>query len=339
VFPDGRPRLLEELSTPLGRSGFVCLPTFADELSVSSGEALAGDCARAIGLAGSLGARSVSLAGLLPARTAYGFTVVRAVGRAGPQVTTGHAATAASVVKTTIAALSAAGRTLEGSTVACVGLGSIGRSSLELLLSVTAGSPRRLVLCDVASRSRQLADLAAELTARGFAGDVTLCSSDASLPAAAYEADLVIGASSADRPILDVGRLRPGTIVVDDSFPHCFDPATAIGRMQRERDILLVGGGLLQLGRTVRSAADDLTTLADASRWLSLRPAGTVASCQLESLLQADRPGLPLVHGLVDIGRASAYWEALADVEVEAAPLHLMAHVLTAEHLDAFSQV
>ena len=33
LFPELRPRLIEEISTPLGRSGFVCLPLFADELS------------------------------------------------------------------------------------------------------------------------------------------------------------------------------------------------------------------------------------------------------------------------------------------------------------------
>lgn len=33
LFPDGRPRVLESLTTPLGRSGFVSLPLFADELT------------------------------------------------------------------------------------------------------------------------------------------------------------------------------------------------------------------------------------------------------------------------------------------------------------------
>ncbi len=33
LFPGGRFRLAEELDTPLGRSGFICLPLFADELA------------------------------------------------------------------------------------------------------------------------------------------------------------------------------------------------------------------------------------------------------------------------------------------------------------------
>ncbi|WP_425288542.1 amino acid adenylation domain-containing protein [Streptomyces melanosporofaciens] len=36
LFPDGGPRLLEEISTPLGRSAFVALPLFADELAAGA---------------------------------------------------------------------------------------------------------------------------------------------------------------------------------------------------------------------------------------------------------------------------------------------------------------
>ena len=46
LFPDGRPRLVEEIGTPLGRSGFVCLPLFADELASTSD--LADRTARAV---------------------------------------------------------------------------------------------------------------------------------------------------------------------------------------------------------------------------------------------------------------------------------------------------
>lgn len=76
LFPDGGPRLLEELGTPLGRSAFVALPLFADELT--AGSALTGHTARAVSHAASLGARCVSLAGMIPALTGYGFEVMRA---------------------------------------------------------------------------------------------------------------------------------------------------------------------------------------------------------------------------------------------------------------------
>ncbi|MGI8987927.1 MAG: amino acid adenylation domain-containing protein [Nocardioidaceae bacterium] len=338
LFPDGRARLLEELSTPLGRSGFVCLPTFADELSARSSDALARDTAQAVDFATGLGARCVSLAGMIPAHTAYGFAVVRALGSHTARVTTGHAATAASVVKTTLAAMAGSRHAISELTVASVGLGSIGRSSLELLLALGVGSPKGLVLCDMASRSPHLTEFATELRAQGYAGEITVCGSDASLSARVYECDVLIAATSADRPILDIDRLRPGTIVVDDSFPHCFDVDAAIRRMQRQGDVLVVGGGLLRCGPSEHRPADDLVMLADTKRLVSFRLRDTIASCQIESLLQADRPDLPVVHGLVDVPLALAYWEALAVGGVEAAPLHLHQHVVTPESLLTFSR-
>lgn len=66
--------------------------------------------------------------------------------------------------------------------------------------------------------------------------------------------------------------------------------------------------------------------------------ADTIASCRIESLLQALRPGLPEVRGVVDLARASAYWDALTDEGVGAAPLHLEHSVVTEEHLQRFSR-
>ncbi|MFD7505050.1 amino acid adenylation domain-containing protein [Streptomyces sp. NPDC059850] len=338
LFPDGGPRLLEEISTPLGRSAFVSLPLFADELA--PGNRLIGHTARAVDHAATLGARCVSLAGMIPAYTGYGFEVVRATGGA-TTVTTGHAATAVSVVKTVHAALATRGRDLGDLTVAMVGLGSIGTSSLNLLLSSAQRPPARLVLCDLAGSAPRLRALAGDLRGRGrgsgrgseLAGPVETAESapDLPLPDVVYEADLIVTAVSGGTAVLDVDRLRPGAVVVDDSFPHCFDTARALDRMRRRRDVLTVGGGLLSVGATERHIADDLPPAAAsgyaAQAWLP----GTVASCRLESLLHTAVPGLPLVHGLVDASHAHAYWEAVEAAGVSAAPLHLLGHQLDTE--------
>lgn len=63
------------MGTPLGRSGFVCVPLFADELGGEPG--LVAHTARAVSLAASLGARCVSLAGMIPSLTGYAFDVLR----------------------------------------------------------------------------------------------------------------------------------------------------------------------------------------------------------------------------------------------------------------------
>ncbi|MGY5001301.1 amino acid adenylation domain-containing protein [Streptomyces griseus] len=328
LFPGGRPRLLETLRTPLGRSGFVCVPLFADELA--PGDGLLGHTARGVELASSLGARAVSLAGMIPSLTGYGFDVLRAVGTTGatPAVTTGHAATVVSVVRTVHAALDATGQELGSLTVAFVGLGSIGSSSLELLLTRAHRPPARLLLCDVPGSGPRLKELADSLLERRLAESVEVVESHRGLPDAVYGARLIVAAVSGGGTLLDVDRLAPGTTVVDDSFPHCFDTARAIARMEREKDVLVVGGGLLSAGPTERLVAEGLPAAAVAGYLARPMVPDSIASCRLESLLHASGVEVPLVHGPVDAATGLAYWEAAEASGIRAAPLHLLTRTI-----------
>ncbi|MEU5328836.1 non-ribosomal peptide synthetase/type I polyketide synthase [Streptomyces parvus] len=328
LFPDGRPRLLETLRTPLGRSGFVCVPLFADELA--PGDALLGHTTRGVELASSLGARAVSLAGMIPSLTGYGFDVLRAVGTDGaaPAVTTGHAATVVSVVRTVHAALDATSRELGSLTVAFVGLGSIGSSSLELLLTLAEEPPARLLLCDVPGSGPRLKELADSLVERGLAAVVEVVESDQGLPDAVYGARLIVAAVSGGGTLLDIDALAPGTTVVDDSFPHCFDTTRALKRMERAKDVLVVGGGLLSAGPAEREVAEGLPAAAVAGYLAQPMVRDTVASCRLESLLHSSGAAVPLVHGPVDAATGLAYWEAAEAAGIRAAPLHLLARTI-----------
>ncbi len=328
LFPDGRPRLLEELSTPLGVSGFVCLPRFADELT-AAGDALATETGEAVDLAASLGAGCVSLAGMIPARTGYGLGVLRRT-RSGVAVTTGHAVTVVSVVRTVEAALAATGRSLAGRSLAVVGLGSIGFSSLRLLLARAEHPPARLVLCDVPAAAPRLVEHVTRLRADGFAGGIEVCPSTSGIAPAGYAVEVIVAATSAATEPVEVDRLAPGTIVVDDSFPPAVDTGRALARMRRDRDILVVGGGLLDVGQTRRDVPADLPP-APAALPSALGLPGTIASCRLESLLWATAPDLPLVHGLVDDSTAAAYARALTGAGITAAPLHLLHHLVEPE--------
>ncbi|WP_248844690.1 non-ribosomal peptide synthetase/type I polyketide synthase [Streptomyces anulatus] len=346
LFPGGRPRLLETLSTPLGRSGFVCVPLFADELA--PGDDLLGHTTRGVELASSLGARAVSLAGMIPSLTGYGFDVLRAVGTTGavttaptgpadhtgsaapatPVVTTGHAATLVSVVRTVHAALDATGQQLGALTVAFVGLGSIGSSSLELLLTRAQQPPARLLLCDVPGSGPRLKELAEDLLERGLVESVEVVESGQGLPDAVYDARLIVAAVSGGGALLDIDRLAPGTTVVDDSFPHCFDTSRAIGRMDRAKDVLVVGGGLLSAGPAERRVAEGLPAAAAAGYLAQPMVPDTIASCRLESLLHASGADVPLVHGPVDAATGLAYWEAAEATGIRAAPLHLLTRTI-----------
>jgi len=173
--------------------------------------------------------------------------------------------------------------------------------------------------------------LSATLRDRGYAADFAVCAPDGGLPDRGYASDLMLAAISAERPVLDVDRLRPGTIVVDDSFPHCFDPGAATRRMAERGDVLVVGGGLLNPGPSQQHPVDDPVLGPYAAQLTGLRIADTVASCQLEALMQVSRPDLPAVRGVVDETLALTYWKALGELGVGAAPLHLQQQVVSVD--------
>ncbi|MDF3148276.1 non-ribosomal peptide synthetase, partial [Streptomyces sp. T21Q-yed] len=332
LFPDGRARLLEETTTPLGNSGFVALPLFADELAPAAD--LGARTARAVEQAAALGARCVSLAGMIPSLTGYGYDVLRET-TTSAAITTGHASTTVAVAKTVHSALAATGRRLDALSLAVVGCGSIGTSSLRLLLATAPCPPARLLLCDLPGSAARLERLAADLSAEQPAMSVQVVESGRTLPAVVYEAEVIVTAVSGPTALLEVDRLRPGTIVVDDSFPHCFDTASALDRMSRDQDVLVVGGGLLALGSTQTQLNEDLPAVAGAGFAMRHGIPGTLASCRLESLLHAHlresgraASDLPLIHGLVDLPRALAHWDAAEAAGVRPAPLHLLDRVI-----------
>src|SRR5690606_23725417 len=131
----------------------------------------------------------------------------------------------------------AAGPDPGGPRRAFAGLGSIGASSLELLLSLAARPPRGLLLCDVAGSAPRLTELGRRLRERGLTRDVRVVEAQQVLPDAVYDADLLVTAVSGATTVLDVDRLRPGAVVVDDSFPHCFDTGRALARMRQHNDV------------------------------------------------------------------------------------------------------
>lgn len=143
-----------------------------------------------------------------------------------------------------------------------------------------------------------------------------------------YGARLIVAAVSGGGSLLDVDRLAPGTTVVDDSFPHCFDTGRALSRMRRAKDVLVVGGGLLSIGTVERQVADGLPAAAVAGYLARPSLPDTIASCRLESLLHAAGTDVPLVRGPVSANTGLAYWAAAEATGTRAAPLHLLAHAI-----------
>lgn len=101
------------------------------------------------------------------------------------------------------------GRFLAQEHVGFLGLGSIGRTALHLMLNVLP-HPAEILLCDMYAKRQALESLAQTLREDiGFQGRIRIVTADPDVPAAFYEATLIVGAANVPN-ILDIARLRPG---------------------------------------------------------------------------------------------------------------------------------
>jgi acyl transferase domain-containing protein/NADPH:quinone reductase-like Zn-dependent oxidoreductase/acyl carrier protein len=313
--------------TAFGRIGAVTLP-------VRSGALFAGDGARdlilqGLSLASRRAARCVSLTGLIPSATGYGAAIEAwGHGADGLELTTGHATTTAAVVQTLDHAMRLSRRALERERVAVLGLGSIGQSCVRLMLTVLP-HPRELVLCDLFTKEAALRAFAHVLrTEHRFRGRIRVAHSPVGVPDEVYAADTVIAAVSVSE-LVDVDRLRPGTIVVDDSYPPAFTLSRAIRRIEDRADILFSNAGMLRLPRPVREtlvlpygaeAALEAFGVA-AFRDEVARDARELTACVLSSALTASRPGFRSTIGLAKLDDLVSHYRGLEDAGVSAARL------------------
>lgn len=235
--------------TELGLIGAVMLPVRSHLLFQPESRNL---ILRGLDLARCRGARCVSLTGLIPSATDYGKTLGLDDGRNSTAlVTTGHATTTAAVVRTLRHMLLRSARDLGQQRVAVLGLGSIGQSCVRLMLS-TLSHPAEITLCDLFARADTLADFGRELrTQHQFRGALRVAKSENEVPQDVYSSDVILAAVSAAE-VLDVDRLQPGTLIVDDSYPPAFDLARAIERLQNRHDILFSNAGMLKLWTPIR---------------------------------------------------------------------------------------
>ena len=289
-LPVTQPVVVERIDAGAASSELVLAPITADALAPGPQlDALMGRCLAATN------AQFVALAGMLPAMTGL---ATRSLGERTDQLlTSGHGATTVAMVLTVEKALASTGRSWASERVGVLGFGSIGQAVLALARH-RLGEPAALAIQDP----------------RHDAGVDSLA-----------DCTLILGATSGGRA-LEVGALAAGTIVVDDSFPQAFDADAARARMERSRDVLLLGGGMLDVGPLLRRSpfpqAQALRVLYGA-RWLP--------GCHAEAVLLAAKPELGATQGVVTVERATAVLEAVLELGWQAAPLHLGAWEVPAE--------
>jgi hypothetical protein len=331
------------LETSLGRIAVIMLPRLRSELYKDQDD-LVTVIVEALEISRQIGAKAVSLMGLLPSATDYGRAVAKVVlNRDGlPVITTGHGTTVSAMVLTMEKILALAGRKLTEETVVFLGLGSIGTATLRLMLRCLP-HPRRILLCDLYGKMTRLEELREEITRDAcYGGVVEIVPSSHPLPARVYEATLIVGATNVP-DLLHVESLKPGTLIVDDSAPHCFKPQALIQRFQSSRDVLFSAGGAVRPAEPVRRIRYlprhvEQMMLPGSARMISSRDVYRLAGCAFSSLLLSRFRELPPSVGLVDDASALQYYNLLTQLGHQAAELHCEDYRLPESLIGAFRQ-
>jgi len=322
------PLFADVLETSLGRIALIYFPLFESELYTQK-ERLLTLIMDSLKIARHIGARAVSLPGLIPSATDYGQDITRALERQRdlPPVSTGHATTAAAVVLMIEKILEQGGRDLAREHVGVLGLGSIGATSLRLMLN-SLPHPKTITLCDLYSKLDMLEQLKHEIvTELGFHGPVHIAHAQTQAPAELYTASLIIGATNVP-DVLDITRVKPGTLIVDDSAPHCFNSEQAIQRFEKHGDILFTEGGTLKSPQPIRQISYLPQDLAGILNKYTPRDAFTITGCVLSGLLTAQFENLKPTVGLVQSDAAMQHYEKLHQLGFEAADLHCDTYTL-----------
>jgi amino acid adenylation domain-containing protein len=320
--------------TPVGRIAQVVIPylerdVFGDPSSLIS------TLIPGLRLARRAGAKVVSLINLLSPATSYGTLVHEAAGQRAdlPEVTTGHAMTTAAVLLNLRRVFAETHRAMSGEDLAVLGLGSIGQSVLRLALR-RMDHPRRLFLCDLYGRHAQLEQIRDEVRDLGFGGPVdVLFSPVGSVPDQLYDASAIVAATNVP-DVLDVERLRPGCIVVDDSVPHCFNPARAMARL----DVLCAEGGELHSTspmnelRYVPRWATEGRTWESIDGWYEQDPY-RFGGCVLAAGLAARREDVPVSVGVPNLATCEQALDLLPRVGFHAVPPQCDDVVYTSDQL------
>jgi hypothetical protein len=139
-----------------------------------------------------------------------------------------------------------------------------------------------------------------------------------------YDATVIVGATNVEN-VIDVSRLAPGTLVVDDSWPHCLNGPAALARFREQGDILLTEGGFVRSAERMPRLAHlpaSLATVLPAELpnllFSSLNP-HDITACVLSALISARRPELAPTIGLVDLATSRRHWAALPELGFGAA--------------------
>lgn len=342
----GKPRLTNIYELEAGRIGVIMLPCYESDFykDVSSVKA---PILAALKMAAESGAGTVSLTGVIPSATNHGRDIAKWIEdeEGFPSITTGDATRSATIVKSVQGILNEAERELSDETISVVGLGSIGFGTLRLMLDVM-DHPRRIILCDPYQTDDQMSCFRDQVRDAGYQGQIDIVKNGGALPPEVYEASMVVASSNLPG-VLNIKSLRPGTLVVDYSFPPVFRVDEAVKRFINQGDILFTTGGELRMpavvGETIflPEEVEDLDEGVQGAfmKFLGSRDKHEITGCVLVSLLTGLKEGVLPTVGPLQNSDAIAHFEFLEEFGVLPARLQMTGFFLSEERVTTFREV
>ncbi len=327
----GEPLVSHVWENARGRVGVIMI-TVVDMTLFADRDKTTAAAVPGVRLAARLGARCVSFTGMIPAATDYGHAIAAGVGQdnakaggPGPTLSTGHAAVVAAFAFNVEALLAAAGRCYGDESIAFVGVGSIGEGILRLLND--RARPREICVVDIHEQRARLERVKKDINA-DF--EVVTIDRHAGLPAWMYDRCSLFLSATSTPVVIDVTRMRPGTLMVDDSFPFGFDAERAISRLTGAADIrITIAGGFqgvapFSLVHRVAGGArgPEFDLLLDKMEQIINPWPRCMTGCVYSSLL-TNHHGLPPTLGPVTYEDAKRFYETLKADGFQGTPPHI----------------
>jgi len=329
--------------TNWGRIAIIILPRFISDLYSNQDDTVQ-VIIEALEMAGRIGAKFVSLTGLIPSATDYGLAITKAIANRQdlPKITTGHRTTGAAVVLTIKKICEQGGRDLSTEKVGFIGLGSVGMNVLPLMLK-SLPHPQEITLCDVYSKLEFLENIKQDLVQKfGFKGQINLALSKTTVPEQIYDSTLIVGATNV-ADVLDIMQVKPGTLIVDDSGPHCFSVEQAIQRFQEREDILFSEGGMLRSPFPIKTTVylaptvEKIMNKDQKEAVLNSNPFN-IMGCAFSGLLSSQFEQLEPTVGICDGEESELHYQILEELEFEAGDIHCENYVLPEKSIANFRQ-
>lgn len=307
--------------------GLLFMPRLAEDLldpalRAEARRIVEQDC---VALAHANGARVLCLGGLTASLLQYGRRY-KTEGEGSLRITTGHSVTAISCVRTMLAAAERTDGNLTDKRLAVVGAGSVGAAFLRLL-STRDVVPKEIVIVDLAAQKKRVDGLVEELQAALTDRCVVSAALNPSRGALSddspvYHCELVFTATSVP-DVVDIAKVAPGTVLVDDSQPHCWSREDAWRRFRDVGDIVPCEAGLIDCSGMNYHSYFPFDFIEDLT-------AGTTHAwcCMTEGLLLTMYPELAPTLGEPVLDAVLQFDRRFVEAGLKPAPLRCGPHLL-----------